>query len=333
MLMKMWRIFIRDLKVSLRDFIGAYILIVPVLLALGINALAPGVNDTTVHLALLEGDNPEMVANLEQYAKIELFQDTQDITRRVEKRDNVIAILPEDDSYYILTQGNEPEPVVDIAKLLKTFVELDVQVENSTVQIESFGRTEPPLKKLLVNLTLLLTSVLGGMLISISIVEEKADNTISAMNVSPVSRTTFVLGKSIIGMFLSVYGAVAVIWITGFGNVDVGQLLLAIAAVTVITVLIGFIQGVNNDDVMNAAAGIKMLFLPLAAAVAAVEFLSDQWQILFYWIPFYWTYKGINAILSYNASWPQILTYTTIVLGISVAVYMYLAPKIKKGLA
>jgi len=333
MLKKIWIIFSRDLKISSRDFLGLYILVLPVLLALGINALAPSVNDTTVHLALLEGDNPDLAANLEQYARIDLFASVDQVTTRVQERDNVIAILPAADSYYILAQGNEPEGVVDIARMLKTFVELDLQVDESSAEIVSFGRTEPPLKKMLVNLSILLTSVLAGMLIAINIVEEKVDNTVSAINVSPISRQAFILGKSLIGMFLSIYGAVAIVWITGFGHVNLGQLLLAIAAATVITVLIGFIQGINNDDVMNAAAGIKMLFLPLAAGVAAAELLSDKWQVLAYWIPFYWTYKGNDAILSCSASWPQILLYTAIVLAISSAVYVYLAPKIQKGLA
>ena len=108
---------------------------------------------------------------------------------------------------------------------------------------------------------------------------------------------------------------------------------VSIIAVTLLSLLVGFIEGVSNDDVMNAAAGIKLLFLPLGAAVAAAELLSEQWQVLFYWIPFYWTYKGNDAILSYSASWPQIVSYTAIVLVLCAAVYYFLAPKIREGLA
>ncbi|MCP5101046.1 MAG: ABC transporter permease, partial [Chloroflexi bacterium] len=286
-----------------------------------------------VDLALLDGDNPEMVTYLEQFANVELFNDVDAVSERLERRDNVVAILPEGDDYYILAQGNEPESVVEFAKLLNSYVDLDLEVENTTAVIETFGRTESPLKKLLVNIMILMTSVLAGMLISINIVEEKVDNTVSAINVSPISRVGFILGKSMSGMFLAVYGAVAILWITGFSDVNIGQVILAIVSVTLLSVLIGFIEGINNDDVMNAAAGIKMLFLPLGAGVAAAELLNEQWQILFYWIPFYWTYKGNDAILSYSASWPQIIGYTAIVLALCAAVYYFLAPKIQKGLA
>ncbi|WP_420644758.1 ABC transporter permease [Candidatus Leptofilum sp.] len=333
MLKKIWVIFMRDIKVNLRDFISLYILLVPVIFAVGIRLLVPSVNDTTVDLALLEGDNPEMVTYLEQFANVELFADVDAVEERLERRDNIVAILPEGDDYFILTQGNEPESVVEFAKLLNSYHELDLEVENTTAVIETFGRTESPLKKLLVNIMILMTSVLAGMLISINIVEEKVDNTVSAINVSPISRVGFILGKSMSGMFLAIYGAVAILWITGFSDVNLGQIALAIVSVTLLSILVGFIEGINNDDVMNAAAGIKLLFLPLAAGVAAAELLSEQWQALAYWIPFYWTYKGNDAILSYSASWPQIISYTAIVLALCGAVYYFLAPKIQKGLA
>lgn len=334
MLKKMTTIFLRDFRASLRDFISLYILIVPVLLAVGINLLVPSVNDTTVNLAMVEGDNPAMVANLEQYAKVQLLPDVDAATDRVAQRDDVIGILPEGEGYYILAQGNESESVVDVAKMLKSYVDLDLQVDDAaSAEIVTFGRTEPPLKKMLVNIIILLVSVMAGMLIAITIVEEKADNTISAINVTPISRTGWILGKSGIGIFLAIYGTLALLFITGYGDVNMGQAMLIVLSVTVLSILIGFIEGVNNDDVMDAAGSIKMLFLPIGAAVAAVELLSEGWQTLFYWIPFYWTYKGNDAVLSYSATWEQIGLYTAIVLVISGAAYLYLSPKIKQGLA
>lgn len=219
------------------------------------------------------------------------------------------------------------------AKLVNSFYELELDVDETTAKFESFGRTESPLKKMLVNISLLFTSVLAGMMISLNIVEEKMDNTVSAINVSPISRVGFILGKSMMGMFLAIYGSVALVWITGYQNVNFGQMLLAIGAITLLSLVVGFIQGIANDDVMNAGAGMKMMFLPVAAAVAAVELLSDKLQILFYWVPFYWSYKGNEAILSYTSTWPQIIGYSAIVLALSSVVYYLLAPKIQKGLS
>jgi fluoroquinolone transport system permease protein len=333
MLSKILSIFMRDIRVNIRDFIALYILLIPIIFAVGIQLLAPSVNDTTVRLALLESDDPAKAEYLEQFASVELFADMEALTTRVEKRDHTVAILTEGDTSYILTQGNEPESVTEFAKMLNSFHALGLDVAETTAEFKSFGHSESPLKKMLVNISLLFVSVLAGMMISLNIVEEKMDNTISAINISPISRIGFILGKSMMGLFLAVYGSIALVWITGYGDVNFGQMLLAIFAVTLLSLVVGFIQGIANNDVMNAAAGMKMMFLPVGAAVAAVEILSDKWQILFYWVPFYWTYRGNDAILSYSATWPQIISYTAIVLALSGIVYYFLAPKIQKGLA
>lgn len=329
---KIFSIFTRDLKVSLRDFIALYIILFPVIFAVIINIFTPGINDTTISLALLEGDNPGQVAYFEGFAKVELFDSVKEIERRLEKRDNTVAILPDGDDYYILTQGNEPEGVVEYAKALRAFQDFDVSVEDSKAEIIEFGRVIPPMKKMFVNVAIMFTSVLGGMLIAISIVGEKVDDTISAINVSPISRIGYIIGKSLIGVVAPIVGVVAMLIITGFGDINYGQAVVMILTASIISILVGFIEGINNDDIMNAAGNVKILFLPLIGAVAAFELLSDKWQKFFYWIPFYWTYKGNDLILTKSGTWGQILICAGIVVAISSVVFIVLAPKIRKGL-
>jgi len=306
-------------------------IIVPVLLALAINAFVPGINETTVRLAMLEEDT-EYAVYMEQFAHIETFATVDDVQNRIEKRDNIVAILPEGDEYYIMTQGNEPEGVVEFAKLLKTFYELDLKVEETTAEIIEFGRTVPPMKKLWVNMAIMLTSVLGGMLIALNIVEEKVDNTISAINVSPVSRRSFILGKCTIGVLVPIAGSISILLITGFGKVNLGQAALMVGAATLLSMLIGFFEGLRNSDVMNVMANIKSLFIPLIAAVAVKELVADKWQFSVYWNPYYWAYSGNDEVLSLTATWPKILMYVGLIIVICGLIYFYLAPKIRKGL-
>ncbi|WP_373471911.1 ABC transporter permease [Carnobacterium alterfunditum] len=332
MLNKIWIIFKRDLKVNSKDFISLYILMVPILFAVLINVFSPGINDTTVDLALIKGENTVQVEYLEQFAKIELFENTAEIKDRVEKRDAIIGIIPENDGYYLMTQGDEPEGVVEYAKLLTSFYELDMNVEDSTSEIIEFGRTVPPLKKILVNISILFISILAGMLIALNIVEEKVENTLSAINVTPTSRTTFILGKSVIGVIFTLFGSIALIMLTGFSEINLVQLLLILLVTSLLSIIVGFIQGVTNKDIMSAAGSIKLLFLPLIAGVLAIEMLGDKWQKFFYWNPFYWAYKGNDIILSQTGTWGQIFMYSGIVLLLSSIIYLLLAPKIRKGL-
>ncbi len=332
MLTRIWTIFTRDLKVNLKNFISIYIFIVPIIFAIAINIFTPGINDTTINLALLEGENPEQVAYFKNFADVELFENVDRIKDRVKERDNIVAILPDQEQYYIMPQGNEPERVIEFAKMLNAFYELDIQIEDTNAEIKDFGRTVPPLKEQLVNTAILFISILGGMLIAINIVEEKVDNTISAINLTPTTRKTFILGKSIIGLLLAIFGSLVLVFITGFSNINLIQLFTVVFVSTLLSLLVGFIQGLNNDDIMNAAGSIKLLFLPLIAGALAIELLADKWQKFFYWNPFYWAYRGNDVVLSQTGSWGEIFFYSAMVLILSGIVYLFLAPKIREGL-
>lgn len=332
MLKKIWTIFIRDLTVNMREFMTLYMIIIPLVLAVGINFLSPSINDTSVNLALIENENPEQAAYFDDFANVELFSDEQKVEDRVMSRDSVAGILPKDNGYYIMTQGNEPESVLEYAKLLNVLYEADVQLEDARSEIIEFGRTVPPLKKMLVNMLLLLISMLAGMLIAMNILEEKVDQTVSAINVTPTSRSAFILGKSLTGMAVALFSSIACLLITGFYNINLGQAALVVFSSTILSLLIGFIQGLNSDDVMEAAGSVKLMFLPMAGSIAGYEFVTGNWQIFFYWSPFYWAYKANDMILSKSGTWPQLILFIGIILAICGAAYALLAPRIVKGL-
>ena len=332
MLKKIWIIFTRDIKVNTREFMTLYMMIIPLVLAVGINFLSPSINDTSVNFALIENENPGQVAYFDDFAHTELFNDKQRVEDRVMARDDVVGILPKDNGYYIMTQGNESEMVIEYAKLLNVLYESDVQLEDARSEIIEFGRTVPPLKKMLVNMLLLLISMLAGMLIAMNILEEKVDNTVSAINVTPTSRSAFILGKSFTGMFVALFSSIACLLITGFYNVNLGQAALVVFSLTILSLLIGFIQGLNSDDAMEAAGSVKLMFLPMAGSIAGYELVTGNWKIFFYWSPFYWAYRANDMILSKSGTWPQLILYIGIILAICGAVYALLAPRIRKGL-
>lgn len=333
MIKKIILIFQRDLKTSVRNFITLYILVVPIIFAIIINIFSPGINDTTVEIVLLQGQNSEQSQYFQQFAQVELLESIDAIEARVKKRDHMIGVLPdENDEYYILKQGNEPDYMIDYVSNLIAFDHYDIGTEDSIAEIIDYGREIPPLKKIMVNTAIIFTSVLGGMIIALNIVEEKSDNTISAINLSPVSRVAYIAGKSMIGIVVPIIGTFLLLLITGFRDINFFLAFLMVATSCIITIMIGFIEGINNDDVMTAAGNMKILFLPLFGSIAAIELLGEQWQILFYWIPFYWTYKGNDLVLSNSGSWLTVVRYSSIVFGIGLLVFLLLAPRIRKGL-
>ncbi len=332
MLKKIWIIFARDLRVNMREFMTLFMMVIPLLLAVGINFLSPSINDTSVNLALIENENPGQATYFDDFAHVELFSDEQKVEDRVRSRDDIIGILAKDNGYYIMTQGNEPESVIEYARLLNVLYESDIQLEDARSEIIEFGRTVPPLKKMLVNILLLFISMLAGMLIAMNILEEKMDQTVNVINVTLTLRIAFILGKSLTGMFVALLSSIAVLLITGFYDINLGQAVLVVFSSTILSLLIGFIQGLNSSDVMEAAGSVKLLFLPIAGSIAGYEFVRGNWQIFFYWSPFYWAYRANDMILSKSGTWPQMILFIGIILVICGAVYAMLAPRIIKGL-
>lgn len=332
MLKKIWSIFIRDLKVNTREAIPLLIIIFPLVVAIGINLITPGINDTTVNIAMVKNENKEQSDYFSNFAHIEYFDSRQAVEERVMERDNMLGVVRETEDYIILAQGNEPETVLDYTKLIKTLYETGSKLEDSRTTIVEFGRKIPQIKKVMVNALLLLNAVLAGMIIALNILEEKTDRTVSAVNVSPVSRTTFILGKSLTGIVYTLILTIACIYITGFHEVDMIKVMLVVLSTIIISMTIGFLQGINSSDVMEAAGSVKLMFLPLAGSIAGYELVGHGWQVLFYWSPFYWAYKANDLILSQNGTWLELMICILIILAISAVVYVLMAPRIRKGL-
>lgn len=335
MFYKMFQLFKRDLKVGTRDFITVYIMVFPLLFAAFIQIFTPGLADTTVSLAVVAEEGEALVDYLSDFSKVEVFSSLTELEDRVSRRDHMVGVLKDEaGGFYLLTEGNEPDYVLDLARQLVALKHFDLEEGPGPDRVffVSRGQSIPPLKKMLVNVALMFNAVLGGMIIALNIVEEKTDNTLAALHVTPISRLAYMLGKSLIGLVVPLVGSVLLLLLTGFYDVNLFHATLLLLSSCLISILLGFIEGINNDDIMNAAGNIKVLFLPMLGAMAGIEFLSDKWQPLFYWIPFYWTYKGNDLVLSKQGSSLTIIFYVGLVLLISMVVFLILAPRIRKGL-
>jgi ABC-type multidrug transport system permease subunit len=333
MLNKTLKIFSRDLKTMRRESMGLVIMIMPVLMAFGITLFAPGLNDTTVNIAMLESAEREHIEYLEQFAKVEIFGDMNEILDRVNERDDIAAVVLKDEGYEIILQGNEPEIVEQYTKALNALYEIGADKDETTATMYSFGHTVSPIKTMLVNMLISMTIMLSGMLIAISIVGEKADNTINAINVTPVSQTAFVAGKSLMGGLIALISIVVSLFVTGYYDINWIMIIMVGLSSLMLSLIVGFVQGLASDDVIEAAANVKMILIPVAGSIAGYELLAEKWQWTMYWSPFYWAYKANLLVLTKTADWPTVLLCTAMVLVLSLAVYFIAKPKIREGLS
>lgn len=330
--MKTLKIFLRDLKVNLREFLSLWIMLIPIALAAIITIATPGATDSFLSVAMLEDAPPEQAAFYEKYASVERFGSVAQVERRVMGRDFCFGLLPEGTGgFYILARGDEPQSVLDAMKLLKTCEEKG-ESPTFSAAFASLGRTTLPLKSTLITGLLILVSILSGMLISLGLVDEKSDQTIRAMKVAPVSATSFVVGKSLIGVAYTLASGFAILLVSGYLFQNAVQILMTLLACALISFLIGFLVGLTSEDFIAAAANVKIIMVPAIAPILVTELADQKWHFTVWWSPFYWGYDALKGLLNQTAGAGRVLMDCGIAVAMAIAVYLVLLPRFKRAL-
>lgn len=324
----------RDVKSGTRDWLILYLSIAPILFALVIKALIPGVESSTLNVVLLEDVDKELSGYVENYAEVEYVDSMEAMEERVLRMDDIYGVTEgESEVYRIIRQGNEVGDTHEVLSMLLDQLAYEEPVEMPVdVRFSDVGWEMSPLKLYGGNMIILFTTVLGGMLILLNLVEEKMSNTISAVNVSPVARVEFVIGKGMLGFLLALLGSLAVVWILNFGAVRYDMLLVSLISIAFISVIIGFSIGVVHNEPIAAIASMKVTFVPVLASVFGAMYLPDKWQFVLYWSPFYWAYDSIRDILLQTADWPQVLRNSLLILVLTSLVFLALRKRISQGL-
>lgn len=332
MIRRIYAIMQRDFKSGTRNFLIIYLSVAPFLLAFLLKTLIPGVGSTTVKIVVPETTESAFVQYLESYGKVETAADMEKIEERILRTDDIFGIVPENDTYRIVQQGNETQGMFEMLKyVLAAYQNPDFEPPVE-IKISDIGWELSPLKQNGANLLIVFCTVFGGMLIVLTIVEEKMSNTISAINVSTVTRTEFVIGKGMTGFLIPIIGAFGVMLIMGFEGINYAMFTVLLVCISLISIIIGFSVGVVNTEPISAVASMKTIFIPVLGSVFGGMFLSDAWQIILYWSPFYWAYKGMDSVILQTATWGNILLYCAIIMFITALTFVALSKRIKQGL-
>ncbi|MDQ7794743.1 MAG: ABC transporter permease [bacterium] len=313
---RVWSIAGRDLKSSLRDVIAAWVLVFPPILALIARLLVPAVGGATVKLVATPGLGDALVDRLAEYAAVEVVPDRPALDSRVLGLDAAVGLVAEEGGYRLVLEGNEGEEAAALAAII-----LADSLGERAISIRSVdrGRTGSPVTGFVAVLFAMMSLVLAGSLMSLSVVEDKETGSIHAIAVAPLSRREYLAGKGILGLGVALLNVSLMLYLIGAGPFDPAKVLVITLAGFVSAALVGFYVGAISDNQVSAIAGMKtgnLLFLLVPLLTLA---LPDRLESVLYPLPTYWTFLAYRGVLVEGAGWPEVLRLTGINLVLSLA--------------
>lgn len=322
-------VFRRDLRIASRDGMALWIMFAPILLAVIIMVVSPGINDSNLNLAVQNTVDQEQIEALKTLSKVTVYDNVEDIKTRVAKRDEVIGLVTEGDEVVLIAQGNETEAGLQQAQLILALYNTKAFDADTRISFNSFGETIPQLKLSLGVALIFMVSMLAAMLIVLGLVDEKSDNTIRASNVTPIKQTSYVLAKSIIGVIVLIILSVVCLLILGMSNINWLQMMVMIISCGALTTIVAYLIGLSSTDFIEATASMKMIMLPAFAGILVFELAAEKWHWTVWWDPFYWAYRGMTEIINKTASWSSIGFYTVIIWVICILIFAIASRRIR----
>ncbi len=321
----------RDFLNNIKNSIVLYMVAAPILLAFIISLFVPTAESSSAVFAVDQTIDSVVVDQILEYASVEYYHDIHALEDRVMAIDDVIGLTLSDGNYVILSQGNESSDLDRILRMILYQYHSDGSINNNpivNVQFSNIGVEDSPVSVIGTISIIMMCIAIAGMIIGLNIVEEKESKTIRALNVTPMNKGEFIVGKSLVGCLISVVQVFIVMLIMGYHQFHWVMLLAFTIANLLIVILFGFLTGITSPNQMAAIANVKIMFLPISISIIGAIMIPGSQQFLLYWSPFYWTYLGYLDIIKQTATWLSLGYYALWILLITLLLFIALKRKI-----
>lgn len=340
---------IADIRMNLKHWMGAYMVIVPFAILLILRLFIPSMESTKAILAVVnEGQNAvsqEMIEILDPFAKIKTYSSIEAMEQKLRgtgsveglywnpEKDNFVSVLeksPKGNStfsvasqiirqHYYKLKNPDAEPIVTF----KIGVPEELSDRSVISPVASTGGS----------IFFIFMIIISGFIIGLGIVDDKENGTEKAIQVSPVTKTEYFIGKSIYPLILLlVYGIIALA-VLGLMDVNIGQVYALVIMSFSTTLLFGLLLGALAAN-ENEAIGVgKLLSWIVMLAILGGTLLPDNWQWAVWWAPFFWIFDMMEGVFTNSIEWIEIAWKSAITLGLTAAFYFLLRKKIIKGLS
>jgi ABC-2 type transport system permease protein len=278
----------QDVTNSLRDNVILYMIVAPILLALGARALLPSLEEIKITFAVDTAVDEPIIERLDAFGDVELHDSREAVVARVERADDVPGIVPDGDGYAVILEGNEPEGEEIASVVMSSILSDDAlatyehsQLTENRSLVAEYGAIT------LVMMAVMLGAVIAGFIM----VDEKESGAIQALAVSPLTMRQFTLARAIFALVVSTFMAMVSSAILVGTAVHYGLLLLGCVIGAGVGTLVGYIIGGFSSNQLEAMALIKVLMIVYLTLPFVTIFIPRNWHWPFYPLPNYWMWQ------------------------------------------
>lgn len=278
-----FRIFARDIAMGPRTMMVMWIVIFPLLITFVVRLVFGDLIDPAPRLGIVDLGNSSIPAAIEEEGAIELTMvDSADELFDMVEANNLDAGLVLQDGFdEAVRNGERPELQLRVGGqslasnrivVAVTAVDLIRGLAGEPAPVEVTVRqigpgTSVPIEQRLIPMLVLLSVALAGIFVPAgSIIQEKANGTLTAVLTTPAEVGEFFVAKGVIGFLMSFGVGLITLLINGGFTEYVGGLLVAIAVGALMSVQIGLILGAVLKDIQTMftvwKGGAIVLFAP-----------------------------------------------------------------------
>jgi len=283
----------QDITTALRDNLMVYMLLAPLLIALGMKIFIPSVEMTGLSFAVADTVSPQVVERLHEYGAVEVMKEAE-VQKRIEKIDTVAGIIEKGDSLTLILEGNELPKLIEIYRGVMEEITFDQRFTEITHR--SLGKEASMLSEILTIVMLMMALMIGSIVSGFNIVGERDTKAINSIAVSPMTTTQFVFARGILASIVAGAVAIGTSLIMAGTGVDYTRLIIVLLLSSLMTTLLALIVGASATNQIGAIAIIKLLTPMYMGLPMLTFFLPEKFGYLFYWLPNYWQFKALGSI-------------------------------------
>ncbi len=290
-----------DLTNALRDSMVIYILVAPLVLAGGLRLFLPSFEASTVTFAVeipAEQVNAgELFADrLEEYGRVERYRSAAAVRERVAATDSVGGFVmsePAGEGWTIVLEGNEgPASVGLMQAVLRAATAPSSGAEYTIVRT---GNRSPITEYVSVGLVMFAT-LIGGLAVSFSMIDEKEQRVTSAFAVTPLGGVEYFAARGILAALVGIVVATAGHLLLVGASVPFAGFALALVGSAPLPLVVALLIGGIAKNQIQAVAALKVVILVYLTLPFASIAVPARLHWLFYALPNYWMFRSFQSI-------------------------------------